>query len=856
MINHVIEYVKLFHPLKREKSIAVSDPDGLAGTLSQIRADDRKSDGPAKVARFLRVLITADNRKQEGKTLVKNFESQSQKIHEYQFNWLKLKIFLCLTVTECIGYFLYWCLYNFRIVWFPSVWFINTFFGGSMGWWLFFGAIIILLPVSFLIANFFGGKRWNRIHWASKYTELFSEMGKDRREEIKKKYIKISFEILAGIAKQEKVDVSRIRLLVDKILLTTDIKTDFAKGWAEEFDEVLEDLSCNLSDSLRGEITKLQDIKEDLLSFYWQGFRFAPLIVVNPSSEIPELAETDVNLNILFEGFKNKAKNLKAFLEEVKPLQEEIWTNLELLEGARGKSERVEILERLQDGFERVRNIASGFHFGDNPNIPHQRGRNISDLYDKLYELVGRTKNDIREGKRQARALIFSKLPVKTEAQQKRRISQLMLKIERVLGQKIEHSKTYDRMSHSFAWWGKGLARGVALSLILFFCFTSILSFKVLGPDQVLATRPLAVGVKEKVTQKERILSRGLKLSYPEQGVPVGFGKRLFWHLPIPLTWSHAVELNKPQTFTGFRTLTQLGPRTLWQKGMSLLAGAYGGRYFEVLFIDFEFKVKDKDVWAQLDFDGQGPDRLTRDITPIIDKWQDNLFNFYEDSFLIDIKDVKEREKIFAGDFLEKLSRDGTLKQIIQGQLNQMLLYGYEYRSILQRLSPGLDAVENDLERREHKIKMDMVEVEDKERALKEIGESKKRLMELRDEIEKASEKEYATLRKQPELLKRVMENPKENIEELKGFEMVWLGIQQTIMHQYAMDKFKKMLGGELGQRKKEELIAKLNKKIAEDGYFSSLIEIKDIRAEVHFMNSQKYQQRVQMKMMELAELT
>ncbi len=857
MISHIIEYLKLPHPFKRGKRVVTSDPDKLAGGFSRIQSADRRSEGPAKQPRFLRVLVSPDDKKTENERLVKEFETESKKIHDHTFNWMKLRIFISLGVAGSIAYFLYWSIYGFPLLWFPSVWFINFFFGGSSLWGLFFGAVIILLPVKSLITNFFGGKRWNRIHGVSKYTELFSKVGKDIREKLKGTYIKKSFEILEKIAKQEKVDIGQIRVLVDEILSTTSTGADFAKKWTRKFDQVLEDLSSNCSDSFKGEITKLQDLKEDLLELFRQGFCFAPLVVVSPSSKDISASESeDINLKILSGGFRNKAKNLKLFLKETEPLQEVVWTNFELLDKAKGKSERVEILEKIQYGFERMRNLASGFHFGDNPNIIHQRGRNLSDFYDKLYELVGKAKNDIREGKKAARALLFSKLPVKTEAQQKKRISRLMRKIERVVGQKIEHSKTYDRLSHSFAWWGKSLARGIALSLILFATFTCLFSFKVLDPGQVLVTRPLVVGMKENVTQKEKILSRDLKFSNPEQGVHVGFGKRLFWHLPIPLTWVNTVELENQNTFTSHRILAGTGPKTLWQKGMSLLAGAFGGTYYEVLEINFQFKVKDPEAWARIDYDGQGQDRLARDITSILDNWQSQLFNFYENDFLVDIENEDVREEIFSGAYFEKLFKEGTLKEIIQRHISQSPFIAFQYGTVADRINPGIESILRELEAREARIKTGFIEVEDEEEELQKIEEFKALIQEYKDKIKELLEEELSELRKDPELLKKMIEDPRANIEELKNFEAVWNGIQQTIYHQYGMDKFKGIINGEFGEEKREELLESVKEMINEDSYFGSLVQVVSIETEIHFMSAMDYQQKIQKRMMELGELT
>jgi hypothetical protein len=46
---------------------------------------------------------------------------------------------------------------------------------------------------------------------------------------------------------------------------------------------------------------------------------------------------------------------------------------------------------------------------------------------------------------------------------------------------------------------------------------------------------------------------------------------------------------------------------------------------------------------------------------------------------------------------------------------------------------------------------------------------------------------------------------------------------------------------GELGEEKRQELLQRLVEKIEENPYFSSLIEIRDVRAKVLSMNSMSY---------------
>ena len=61
MINHIIEYFKIPHPLdKAEGSIVISDPGKLSEKCFKAFLDDRKSSGSAELPRILRVLVSPE----------------------------------------------------------------------------------------------------------------------------------------------------------------------------------------------------------------------------------------------------------------------------------------------------------------------------------------------------------------------------------------------------------------------------------------------------------------------------------------------------------------------------------------------------------------------------------------------------------------------------------------------------------------------------------------------------------------------------------------------------------------------------------------------------------------------------
>jgi len=845
MINHIIEYFKIPHPLDRDRgSIAVCDPEILSKRCFKVWMDDKKSTGPAELPRALRVLISPDDEPYpEDIDLVKRFERNAEIQENHSWSILKLRIFSRFTFACAIGYFIYWTIFNFPWFWVPATLFLEGILGDTLTK-VFQGVVIALVPGLSFIKNFVGAKRWVRINSHSQYIRIYPQLGRSSRDYFARE-IKKCLTDLEDLAREEGVflEIAPIRDILEEILAQRQVRVEFARDWSARFEKLLEQLTQRAKRELflEGVVIKLDQLRKDLFLHYLNGFQAVPLKVATANLSIEEVdpfgEKSGLSSAILAKGLREKAKNLRRFLEETHPIREEIYFCFDSLKRARGKEERIKLLESIEEGFENLRNICGNYHFGDNPYVPHERGENLSNLYDKLYHLFGEAKIDILEGEKAVRGVFFRRLKIKTERAQKRRIRELMLKAERLLRQGVSTRRGYERISHLFSFFGKDLKRNLAFSALILFSFASLLSFRILSPDQVLTTTYLRWGVKEKATQKTPLFSRGVKVYRFGQGIPIFFQKELFWHLPVPLVFSHKIDFKKPQKFTSY-LIFSAPTDTFYKKAMKLLSGPYGG-YFNVIELSFYFFPRDKEAWVRYDYDGKGTKRLRRDATSIVEEWRGKLFNIRE-SPLIDLEDEEEMEKIFSGSYFKKLWNEGRMREIIKSQIFKTPLMTYQYGTYEEMIEPGIDLILRSLEREKTKLRYSELSRREKEKKLAEIDNFKARIEKIKEEALKAAREEYDALRKDPEKLKKYLSDP-ESISELRGFESVWYAVRRIMLQQYIADKLIKIMKGELGEKKKQELLETLVDKIGKDPYFSSLIEIKEVKAKVIFMDSHGY---------------
>ena len=110
---------------------------------------------------------------------------------------------------------------------------------------------------------------------------------------------------------------------------------------------------------------------------------------------------------------------------------------------------------------------------------------------------------------------------------------------------------------------------------------------------------------------------------------------------------------------------------------------------------------------------------------------------------------------------------------------------------------------------------------------------------------------EYDALRKDPEQFKKYLSDP-ESISELKNFETVWSAVQRIMLQQYTAEKLIRIMKGELGEEMRQEILQMLLEKIQENLYFTSLVEIRDVKARVIFMDSHGYRSFVSKIMKEV----
>ena len=845
MISHIIEYFKIPHPLEKDKgSIVISAPIKLSEKYFRAWLDDKKSSGPADLPWISRVLISPEEARPEDEDLVKRFERNFEIEDNHSWGVTKLKIFLRFTAACVVGYFIYWTIFNFPWFWIPATVFLEKILGDTLTK-LFQGVVIAFIPGLSFIKNFVGAKRWIRANFRSQYTKIFRQFGRSSHQYFSKEVKKCLRNIRAAAEEENvSIEMGTIENLLEEILHKPPLNSDFIQDWSRRFEELLRDLSQRAKAEvfLEGVIIKLDQLKRDLLLHYWQSFQIIPLKIATPNLSKKEFLPSlnynfDLRLSLLGEGFKQKAKNLKDFLAETSSIRVRIYSNFDSLKRAKGKRERVKLLESIEEGFESLRNITGNFHLGDNPGVPHQRGENLSDFYDGLYYLFGRTKLDILKGEKAIKAVLFRRLRLRSERQQRGRIEELMLKVERLLCQGISTKKAYYRISYFFSFFGVNLKRSLAFSGLVFFGFTCLLNFKVVGPNEVLATTYLRWGVKETATQKTPLFSRGVRAYKFGEGLPICPKRELFWQLPPPLVYAHKIDFTQLQEFTAHMVFG--APiDSLYKKGLQLLAGAYGG-YYQVVEIGFKFIANDREVWIKYDYDGKGTKRLARDVASVVDEWRGELFDPYESS-LIDLQDEEEMEEVFSGSYFKKLWEEGRMEEIIKSQIFRSPLMTYQYGTYLEMIGPGIDLILRSLAREKLELEDSNLSRLEKEEKLAEIEDFKSRVEKIKEDTLEIAREEYDVLRKQPEKFKKYLSDP-ESISELKGFETVWPAIQRIMLQHYITDKLIRTVKGELGEEEKEELLQVLRERIEENPYFSSLIEIKEMKAEVIFMDSHGY---------------
>ncbi|MFQ6066147.1 MAG: hypothetical protein ACE5K3_02565, partial [bacterium] len=790
MINHLIEYYKIPHPLDKNKgSIVISDPGRLSEKCFKIWVDDKKSTGPAELPRILRILISPEERPNpEDVPLVKRFEHNAEIQDSHNWGIFKLRIFLRFTAACAVGYFIYWTIFNFPWFWAPATVFLEGILGDTLTR-IFQGVVIAFVPGLSFIRNFVGAKRWVQVNFRSQYTRIYPRFGRSSRDYFAKE-VKQCLKNIEAVAREENIflKITPVRDILEEILTSYQVSLDFARDWSERFESILEEFSqrARREAGLEGVVIKLDQLRRDLLLHYLEGFQMVPLKVATANSSPEEYfplvgRDSDFTSSILGKGFREKSSHLKAFLTTTSSIRQQIYSSFDSLKNVKGKRERIRCLENIEEAFESLRNTTGNFHFGDNPYITYEKGENLSNFYDRLYHLFGEAKIDILEGEKAVKGVFFRRVKIKTERAQRRRIEELKLKVERLLCQAVTTKKGYERVSRVFSFFGSNLKMNLAFSVVVWVIFASLLSFKVLGPNEVLTSIYLRWGVKERATQKTPFFSRGVRVYRFGQGIPIFPKRELFWQLPLPLVFSHKIDFSQPQKFTSYMIFTA-PTDTLYKKGLKLLAGAYGG-YFEVVEISFDFIPRDKEAWIKYDYDGKGTKRLQREITSTVDEWRGELFDFRK-SPLIDLEDEEEMEEVFSGSYFKKLWNEGRMREIIKSQIFRSPVMTYQYGTYAEMIEPGIDLTLRSLEREATKLRYSDLSRKEREIKLAKIEEFKSWVEKMKRETLEMVREEYDALRKDPEKFKKYLSDP-ESISELRGFETVWSAVQRIMLQEY-----------------------------------------------------------------------
>ncbi|MFQ6067534.1 MAG: hypothetical protein ACE5K3_09700, partial [bacterium] len=77
------------------------------------------------------------------------------------------------------------------------------------------------------------------------------------------------------------------------------------------------------------------------------------------------------------------------------------------------------------------------------------------------------------------------------------------------------------------------------------------------------------------------------------------------------------------------------------------------------------------------------------------------------------------------------------------------------------------------------------------------------------------------------------------------GFETVWSAVQRIMLQEYTAEKLIRIMKGKSGEEKRREILQTLVKKVRDNPYFASLIEVRGVKAKVSFMDSHGYRSLV-----------
>lgn len=483
-----LRYYLVPHPLTPGKEILITDGESISKTARETW--EFYNNPHLDLPRAFRILVTSEEiSREEALKFVCEYEERYVTLQTRAFNRVKLKEFLKLSKGLSIGYLLYLAPPSF---WIPIENFMDTVAHGLSDyakWW-----VILFFPLKALIRGFGTGiflrlpkcvtqnpiyrkipiigkiqnigtiGRWNRINGASHVVKIYDQFGLslenelvrnaeltldgvERKIELKEATFWKKFSIKLELHELPRHPlVEDLRTLISEFIDGYDQDEFSVQSWNQEFDSILQratEEARNGGAFPWGEIPKLTKMKEDIIFHTLNGeSTFSPLKIIHPKSLNEEIfhglkhpvLEEKIELSLAIKGdaFQKQAQNLKYFLEneETISIQKKIYENYESLEIATTKEERIEYLRRISLGFEKLRDIVSRFHMGDNQSIPNERGKDLSNFYHYLYLTFGRARTDIEK---RYKRVAFGFRPILTKAAQIKRINETLDNVDKLI---------------------------------------------------------------------------------------------------------------------------------------------------------------------------------------------------------------------------------------------------------------------------------------------------------------------------------------------------------------------------------------------------------------------------------------
>ncbi len=630
-----IEYVRVPHPLEKNRYIIVGDEYQFEKTLQQIYPFYKNPN--CNLPRVERKIILTEPINEEN--LEKEVEEYEKNLVRKIKGKIKTRVFKRwgrLGISFALSYIIWSLLWG--LPWLYSA--IDAGFR-VVGDFLSPYAVIIMILSPSIAAIYFsltGKNSLLRLHKRMLPLQLHLQLGKDHTSRFIKDIRQVGKNIKGKLGKEHPAN-EEIEKLIKRIQ---------EKEW-DKIQESLQSILDKISQDDNfpwGEKKNIKAMVEDVLYHLKGRFKFAPLKIIHPIKDD------------ILPSEKKKATNLLEFFSslEFSKIHQEIIQKYSFLKKASSTKERIKLADELSFLFQRMIFLSSRYHFGDFP-LPYERGVILKNFYYSLFVTFGKVSYFLR--KRKPDNLFSSRIIKNVEKKLKLFLNQEEKKIRDVI---LEFA-------------GSSIG-GILTSLGILACVMFLSGFHILSSDEFSVVCHNRFGYKGFMGQKVDVRY------FSEPALFAGEKFKLFWYPPKPFAFVHNVNFKQDESFDVFMILKETEPKSLLDKFFHFFREEWG-RGYSGINLRFTYKVINPELWAQYDYDGRGKERLSRDFESYISAFTEKKRGEYRKELYE--KSLEELESHF-----NECLKEGKVSEWIRRFLYPSLLDTYRTGSMYERYLAGL----------------------------------------------------------------------------------------------------------------------------------------------------------------------